>query len=101
MPSEADTPTSESSLRSSVRSVLSIRNMTMLCAGVVAGASLTVLGEATVAVPFLGSASGTLLGVVGLVVAFAVYQQGSCCDDRGTKDCGCTGRCGDSCSYDS
>jgi hypothetical protein len=72
----------------------------MLAAGILAGASIVVVGKDAVVVPVVGTMSGTLVGVVGLVVALAVYQQGNCCDNCGTKECGCTGDCGDSCSYD-
>lgn len=49
MPSETDSPSSP--LSASVRTALSVRNVVMLCAGVLAGASLVFLGKETVAVP--------------------------------------------------
>jgi len=72
----------------------------MVAAGILAGASIGFLGRDTVVVPVVGSTSGTLVGVVGLVVALAVYQQRDCCDSCGTKECGCSGDCGDRCSHD-
>jgi hypothetical protein len=100
MPSKTDTRTSESTLGSSVRTLFSIRNIVMLCAGVLAGGSLSFLGTGDAFVPFFGSVPGTLTGALGLVVALAVFQWGRCCDTCGTEDCGCTGECGDRCPHD-
>jgi len=100
MASETDGSTAESTLRSFVRTVISVRNLAMVAAGVLAGASIATMGKGTIGVPVVGTLSGTLVGAVGLVVALAVYRQGSCCDNCGTKDCGCTGDCDSSCSYD-
>jgi hypothetical protein len=100
MPSKTDTRPSESTLSSSVRALLGIRNIVMLCAGVLAGASLSFLETGEAFVPLFGSVPGTLIGALGLVVAFAVFQWGRCCDTCGTEDCGCAGECGDRCSHD-
>lgn len=94
MPSEVDNSPAKSTLGSFIRSVLSVRNLVMVAAGVLAGASLSVLGKEAIVVPLVGATPGILVGVVGLVVALAVYQRGSCCDNCGAKECG------DSCSYD-
>ncbi len=100
MPSETGGSTTNSTLSSFVRTALSVRNLVMVTAGVLAGASLAVLGKEVVVVPLLGALPGALVGGVGLIVALAVYRQGSCCDNCGAKECGCAGDCGDSCSYD-
>lgn len=82
------------------RSVASVRGLALLCAGVLTGVGVTLLGGGAVAVPYLGSVPGTPLGAVGIAVAVALYWRGGCCDDCGETACGCTGECGDSCSYD-
>lgn len=83
-----------------VRTAISRNTLLMVVAGIVAGASITALGTDAVIVPFVGSVPGTFAGVTGLVVGLAIYRRRSCCNDCGTKDCGCTGDCGDSRSYD-
>lgn len=91
---------SKSGLGSFVRNVVTGNYLSMLAAGGTAGYSIAVLGNDAVRIPVFGSAPGVLVGTVGLLVAFAVYRRASCCDDCGGKACGCTGKCGDNCSYD-
>ena len=79
--------------------VLSVRNLVLVITGMLAGYSVAVLGTDTVAVPLVGSLPGTAVGVVGLVVALTVYRQWGGCG-CGNAECGCSGECGDSCSYD-
>lgn len=100
MSSETDGLGADSPFSSFVRTVVSVRNFLMLAAGTVAGASLVVLGKEVVIVPVLGATPGTLVGALGLAVAFVVSHQSSCCSNCETKECGCSGECGDSCSYD-
>lgn len=100
MPSGTDSTKWKRTVGSSLRGLFSVRNAIMLAAGILAGYSISVIGESTVAVPFAGSVPGVLVGVVGLAVALGVYRRGSCCDNCGKKACGCSGECGDSCSYD-
>ncbi len=99
MPSETDGSISEHTLSSFVRTVISVRNLVMVVAGILAGSSIAVLGKDAVVVPLVGSIPGILVGAVGLAVALAVYREGSCCDDCRNKECDCTDECGDSCSY--
>lgn len=88
-----------------LRDRISGRTLLLVVAGFIAGSSLTVLGNDTVLVPVFGSVPGFLLGTVGLLVAFGVYQQVGCCDDCNQttiglgSGCGCDDDCGDSCSY--
>lgn len=89
MSSETDGRTSERRVLSGVREAVGVNQVVMLLLGVLAGASVSVLEKDAVA----GSVSGLLLGTAGLAVAAVVYR-------RFGSDCGCTGSCGDSCSYD-
>lgn len=98
MPSKTNGSIAVSALGSFARTVRSIRTVVMVVAGILAGASLVFLGDETVAVPLIGSAPGTLVGAVGLVTALAIYRQAGY--NCGAKECGCSGECGDSCSYD-
>lgn len=79
---------------SGVREAVGVRFLSMLLVGALAGASVSVLGESAVAVPVVGSVSGPLLGVAGLLVAAVGYR-------RLGSGCGCDGDCGDSCPYES
>lgn len=98
MPSGTDGSMAVSAFGSFARTVLSVRNIVMVVAGVLAGASLVFLGEEAVVVPLIGSAPGILVGAVGFVTALAIYRQAGC--NCSTKECGCSDECGDSCSYD-
>ncbi len=100
MSSETDSPTPGRDAVAVVRDAVGVRGLAMLVAGVLAGASLSLLGEGTVAVPVIGTVPGAVLGAVGLVTAVGVYRRGGCCGDCGEKDCGCTGSCDDSCSHE-
>ncbi|WP_135533270.1 hypothetical protein [Halostella pelagica] len=100
MTSETNGPLTKHGIASFVRELISVRTLVMLLAGVLAGYSISVLGEDAVVVPLVGSVPGTVFGVVGVAVALAVSQRGDCYDDCGEKACGCTDECGDSCSYD-
>ncbi|WP_226021289.1 hypothetical protein [Halomicrobium salinisoli] len=100
MSSEAGGAASERGIASRVRSAASVRGIALLCAGVLAGASIGLLGDGAVVVPYVGSVPGTLAGAAGIAVALGLFQRGGCCDDCGESGCGCTGECGDSCSYD-
>lgn len=98
MASEGDSPPAVSAFGSFARSVLSVRTIVMVVAGLLAGASLVFIGEEAVVVPFIGATPGPLVGAIGLVTALAIYRQAGC--SCGGKECGCSGDCGDSCSYD-
>lgn len=94
MSSEADEQPSRRKIRSAVRETVGVNLVVMAVVGVLAGYSISVLGKDVVVVPVVGSVSGLLLGTAGLVAAAGVYR-------RLGSDCGCTGDCGDSCSYES
>ncbi|WP_135851579.1 hypothetical protein [Halorussus salinus] len=100
MSSEMDSARPKRGVVSLVRDALNVRNAVLLLAGLLAGYSLGIVGEGPIDVPVLGSVPATLLGGVGLVVAFVTYQRQSCCDDCADDACGCTGECGESCSYE-
>ncbi|WP_226013095.1 hypothetical protein [Halomicrobium salinisoli] len=100
MSSDAGGAPSDGGIASCVRSAASVRALALLCAGVLTGAGVSLLGSGAVAVPVIGSVPGTPLGAVGIAAAVVMYQRGGCCADCGEKACGCTGNCGDSCSYD-
>lgn len=97
MPSETDSSTASSALRAGVRTVFSVRNLLMVAAGVLAGAGIVFMGKDAVVVPLIGSIPGPVVGVIGLVVGFAVYRQKGC---NCGEECGCSGDCDDRCSYE-
>ena len=99
MASGTDDSTATGTLSSIADSAFTVRNLVMVIAGVLAGYSISVLGRDAVVLPVVGSLPGAAVGAVGLVAAFAVYRQWNDCGCGGTE-CGCTGDCGDSCSYD-
>lgn len=99
MASGEDKSTPTSVLGSVVGDGDSVRALVTAFAGVLAGASVVVLGKDAVVVPLIGAVPGIAVGGVGLAVAFAAYQQWSSCN-CGEGDCGCTDECADSCSYD-
>lgn len=88
-----------------VRDRLGVRTVGTVLAGVLAGASLGVLGKDAVVVPVAGSVPGVVPGTVGVLVALGAYRRVGCCEECGGSplgsDCDCTGDCGDSCSCDS
>lgn len=95
-----------SRLVTKLRDWVGIRTLLIMAVGVLAGYSLSVLGTDAVIVPVIGSVPGFLLGTAGLLVAVSVYTQVGCCEDCNQttsgfgSGCGCTGDCGDRCSYD-
>jgi len=99
MPSESEDGVAERSVVAGVRSGIGRFPVGMLLLGVLAGVSIGTLGEGSVAVPFVGPVSGTLLGGAGLAVAAVTFYRVDACG-CGDGDCGCSGDCGDSCSYD-
>lgn len=98
MPSESDSAVA-STILSSVRNVLTVRNLVMLLAGILAGAGIAMVGQDTVVLPFIGASSGVLVGGVSLLLGLVVYWRGSCRGDCASAGCGCSGQCTDSCSY--
>ncbi|MFT4947323.1 MAG: hypothetical protein ACI8TL_001565 [Natronomonas sp.] len=95
MSSQADESPPAGPLRSAAGAVVTLSNLAMLLAGVLAGYSIGVLGRETVALPLIGSAPGLAVGSVGLLAAVVVYRQWGCCTG-GSAECDCSGECGDS-----
>jgi len=93
-------------LGSTLREAVPPRCVAVPFAGVLAGYSVGVIGEEAVALPVVGSASGTLVGAAGRLVAGGAYYATPRCSDCGQRgfglrlDCGCDGDRGDSCSVD-
>ncbi|UPV99421.1 hypothetical protein M0R88_12915 [Halorussus gelatinilyticus] len=100
MSSEMDSAPPKRSVVSSARDRIGLRNTVLLFAGVLAGYSLGIVGEGPIDVPVLGPIPATVLGGIGLALAFVTYRRNSCCNDCADDACGCSGECGDSCSYE-
>jgi len=93
MSSESDSQTVRQRVPSAIRNAADPNNAVMLLLGLLAGASIGFLGTDAVAIPFVGSVPGLAVGAAGLAVAAVVFR-------RVGGGCGCSGDCGDSCSYD-
>ncbi|WP_247730915.1 hypothetical protein [Halovivax limisalsi] len=87
-----------------VRTAVGRTTVLILLTGVLAGVSLGIVGNGSIALPVLGSVSGAVVGGVGLLVAVTVYLRVGCCEECDSvtlgSDCGCGGECGDRCAVD-
>jgi len=93
MSSGSDSQTIRERVPSGLRDAADPNNAVMLLLGVLTGASIGLFGTDAVAIPFVGSVPGLAVGGAGLAVAAVVFR-------RVGGGCGCSGDCGDSCSYD-
>lgn len=74
---------------------LGVQRIILFLSAILAGYSVTLLSTDSVALPVVGSVSGQLLGAIGIATFAVTYSQVGCSDE-----CGCSGACGDRCSYD-
>ncbi|USZ68361.1 hypothetical protein NGM10_01150 [Halorussus salilacus] len=105
MTSGADERAGETGIASTVGAIANTRLFASLFAGLLVGSGFSLLGTSAVAVPAVGSVSGTPVGVAGIVVGVLVYLRAGRCENcNGTfglgRGCDCDGDCGDGRSVD-
>lgn len=107
MSAERNDPLNEPDGRAGLRERIGTRYGVLLCLGVAAGYSVTLLEADVVSIPVVGPVPGLLAGGIGLAATVLVYRNVACCGDSGEKSslgssgCSCSGAWGDRCSYDS
>ncbi|WP_336326599.1 hypothetical protein [Halovenus sp. HT40] len=99
MPAKTDPLRGRFDGRALLDRVFSGRFLVMLLAGIVAGYSLSILGD-TVVVPVIGSVPGAAVSGLGIAVSLATINRTSCCDQCGEWSCDCPGDCEESCSVE-